>query len=257
MDPGAPAAMGARAVGLRRVLLERVAEGPLTLETRALLLAPESELFGEAREPGQAVIRHRPARLISAVGRARGENLRRAAAGLEGRWDLIAPIGELARLVTLLPGWRPEPAVIFDLPAGGAVDRGGDSAADVRLLDAAEPGLLDHLSGDLAWDLAQAVGRSPVAAAFVGGRPVSFCYAYLETESLWDVSLETLEGHRRRGLATACARRLIAFQQRRGRRPVWGALEGNTASRRLAARLGFRPCGRLAVLEKPAAEDKA
>lgn len=235
---------------LRRVLLERVPEGALTVETRALLLAPDSELFGRASEPGRAVIRHRRARLIAAVGRAGGGTLRRALAGLAGRWDLVAPIGELERLTALLPEWRPEPALIFELPASATAAAGGDAGADVRLLATAEPGLLDHLEGDLARDLAWALGRVPVAAAFVDGRPVSFCYAYLETETLWDVSIETLAGHRRRGLAAACARRLIGHQERRGRRPVWGALESNEASRRLAARLGFRPCGRLAVLEK-------
>jgi RimJ/RimL family protein N-acetyltransferase len=60
-----------------------------------------------------------------------------------------------------------------------------------------------------------------------------------QTETLWDVSIETLEGYRRKGLAARAARTMIRYMRRRGRAPVWGALEANLASRSLAARLGF------------------
>ncbi len=41
---------------------------------------------------------------------------------------------------------------------------------------------------------------SPIAAAFADERPVSFCYSGWETETHWDVSIDTLDGYRRRGL---------------------------------------------------------
>jgi hypothetical protein len=40
--------------------------------------------------------------------------------------------------------------------------------------------------------------------------------------------------------------RLLEF----GKRPVWGALESNTASRTLASRLGFLESNRLAVFSQ-------
>ena len=271
-------ALGAEAAArLRRALLAQVADEPLSVETRALLLAPATELFGDPGVPGGAVVRNRPARLLAAVGDAGGDTLLAAADGIESEdhhWDLVAPIGELERLSRVLPAWRPEPALVFDLPpaalAGGGAGESvptrpetgaalAGSAADgarVASLNQARPGLLDHLRGDFALEIGEAVGRVPMTAAFVDGRPVSFCFSYLETETLWDVAIGTVEGYRRRGLAAASARSLIDLQLGRGKKPVWSAMESNAASRRLAARLGFRPRGRLAVLEKVARPQK-
>jgi hypothetical protein len=39
-----------------------------------------------------------------------------------------------------------------------------------------------------------AARRMPVAASFADRRPVSFCYAAAQTESLWDISIDTLAG---------------------------------------------------------------
>ena len=81
------------------------------------------------------------------------------------------------------------------------------------------------------------VARVPPGDA---GRIVAVCSAAWETETLWDVSVETVPDHRRRGLAAACfialARWMLA---ERGKRPVWGAHESNPASLALAASLGF------------------
>jgi hypothetical protein len=87
----------------------------------------------------------------------------------------------------------------------------------------------------------------PMAAAWADGRPVSFCYPVWQTETLWDVSIETLEPYRRLGLGARAARTLIRHMRMTGRAPVWGALETNSASRALAARLGFLEAGGIAV----------
>ena len=82
---------------------------------------------------------------------------------------------------------------------------------------------------------------------------MSFCYAASETETLWDVSIDTLEPWRGRGLARACCELLISHMARHGKSPVWGAVEGNFASMKMAERLGFRPVDTLTVFE-PAEE---
>jgi predicted GNAT family acetyltransferase len=79
--------------------------------------------------------------------------------------------------------------------------------------------------------------------------PVSFCYVAAETESLWDVSIDTLAGHRRRGYAALCAAYLIEHMCEKGKRPVWGAVESNAPSLGLAAKLGFVPVDRVFVFE--------
>jgi GNAT superfamily N-acetyltransferase len=102
--------------------------------------------------------------------------------------------------------------------------------------------------------LSTALGFSHVAAAFVDDLPVSFCDASYETETLWDLSIDTLEGYRGRGLAArACCEFLIGHMARRGKRPVWGALEENTPSIRMAANLGFVPVDTLAIFRPEAA----
>jgi hypothetical protein len=89
--------------------------------------------------------------------------------------------------------------------------------------------------------------RVPMAAVWADGRPVSFCYPVWQTETLWDVSIETLEPYRRLGLGARAARTLIRHMRGAGRAPVWGALEINTGSRALAASLGFLEAGGIAV----------
>jgi RimJ/RimL family protein N-acetyltransferase len=86
-----------------------------------------------------------------------------------------------------------------------------------------------------------------MAAVWAEGRPVSFCYPVWQTETLWDVSIQTLEPFQRRGLGARAARTLIRHMRASGRAPVWGALETNVPSRALAARLGFLETGGLAV----------
>ena len=81
--------------------------------------------------------------------------------------------------------------------------------------------------------------ETPVTAALVGGVPAAFCYSCWTTESLWDVSVDTLEAYRGRGLAEAVARAAIARRLGEWLQPVWGAVDTNGTSRRLAARLGF------------------
>ena len=94
---------------------------------------------------------------------------------------------------------------------------------------------------ELRHEITHAREMAPIAAALVDGRPVSFCYPIWTTESMWDVSIDTLPDHRRRGLAAHATRFMTEHRRRDGLEPIWAALESNVASLRLAARLGFTP----------------
>jgi RimJ/RimL family protein N-acetyltransferase len=87
----------------------------------------------------------------------------------------------------------------------------------------------------------------PMAAAWVHGRPVAFCYPALITETLWDVAVDTLEEFRGRGLAARAARAMVRHMRGHGKAPVWGAVETNAASLSVARQLGFVETGRLTV----------
>jgi RimJ/RimL family protein N-acetyltransferase len=97
--------------------------------------------------------------------------------------------------------------------------------------------------------LIDAATYSPVAATCLGKLPVSFCYAGSRTESLWDISIDTLAEYRNRGYAALCVSFMIEYFHRRDLAPVWGAVESNIPSMRLAAKLGFTPVDQIVVFE--------
>ena len=134
---------------------------------------------------------------------------------LERRVDIDRPL-ERAILHTL-----PDPSALPDLE--GAI-----------LVDDTTP-LPDPLRDELTW----ARARGPVFTVLVDGIPASFAYAPWRSPTLFDVSVDTVVGARQLGLATLVASTMIRHELAQGRAPVWGADEGNLASLRLAARLGF------------------
>jgi hypothetical protein len=110
---------------------------------------------------------------------------------------------------------------------------------------------LDHLPDDLVEQLADAADDGvPVVASVDGALPVVFAFVASETGSLWDVSIDTIPGHRRRGYPVAAALLLKRVMRERGKTAVWGALDGHPASASLARRLGFVENGRLWVLTR-------
>jgi GNAT superfamily N-acetyltransferase len=150
-----------------------------------------------------------------------------------------------AHVAAALPAWRRGTARLHTLPHPRTL-AAALTGADVRMLDRGAP-LPDWLPATLAGELRAARQWSPIAVARAGGVPASFCYAVWESESLWDVSVDTLETWRGRGLAGAAVALLAAHMRRRGLEPVWGALETNAASLALARKLGFVQVDRLAV----------
>ncbi|MEL6186193.1 MAG: GNAT family N-acetyltransferase [Myxococcota bacterium] len=104
---------------------------------------------------------------------------------------------------------------------------------------------------ELAAELASvAEDGKDIYAAFDGETPVAFAYVASETESLWDVSIDTLSSHRRRGYAASAVAGLAHMMNKRGKRAVWGAAESNKASYGLARKLGFEEVDELWVLTK-------
>lgn len=138
-------------------------------------------------------------------------------------------------------GWLVERAQLHTLPdPDGLPD---DDGAGLLPDDAS----LDHLPDELRDELQRARRHAPIHTVCVDGVPVSFAYASARTERWFDTSVDTAPGFRQLGLATLVAAALIRAERAGGREPVWGALDSNHASLRLAARLGFVPTGALWV----------
>lgn len=104
---------------------------------------------------------------------------------------------------------------------------------------------LDGVPSELAAELA---GAARVWAAWVDGAPVAFAYAPWRSAAYFDVSVDVLPSARQLGLGTLVAAAMIRDERAQGREPVWGADEDNTASLRLAKRLGFIPVDSLYVI---------
>ena len=171
-----------------------------------------------------------------------------------GDWQLLALPEDRPFVEEVLPGWHGQ-GIALHRPPHRLEDPPATPAAEIRLLPDGHRGTglaFDHVPGPsrheytLDW-----VSRRPMAVAVVNGLPVSFCYAAFTTERWWDVSVETLEPFRRRGLAAACFLSVAAHMEQNGLEPVWGAMLDNPASLGLAARLGFVRNGTLEGWSRP------
>ena len=238
---------------LTRVLAAALPDTPEWVEVRGMLRTPGALVIGgDSVERGFVVRLVEGARsAVAVVGRPPREALAEAVAGRTVMTPVIAQVDNAGHVAACLSavggGWSGERAIVHRLaapPRQAPLDPG----VTVRLLDGMDP--LGHLPAGLRHEMSHARTFTPVAGVFVGGVPVSFCYACWVTESLWDVSIDTLEGYRGRGLAPHAVRHLIDVKRRDALEPVWGALESNAASLRLAVKLGFSPVGAIVVFSR-------
>jgi GNAT superfamily N-acetyltransferase len=211
------------------------------VEARSAIVGKRAQLFGLS-ERGVAVLE--PATQgISIVGDVPPEALAEAVRAVGDDGSLFGD----SSLRLDLDGWTRGIALIYEQRTSPTIAHGSTRLVDVQELRSFD------LPADLTGELTAVAGYAPIAATFVDGRPVSLCTA-TETETLFDIGIDTLAGYRGRGYAVQCAAFMIAHQRARGLRPVWGAMEDNRASQRVAEKLGFVPIDRLAVWERENAD---
>jgi RimJ/RimL family protein N-acetyltransferase len=92
--------------------------------------------------------------------------------------------------------------------------------------------------------LAQLLEEGIVAAAVVEGGVVAIAHTYARTPRHADIGVATLPAWRRRGFSTAAAALVAREAQREGQTPVWSTGRDNSASLRVAAKLGFEEVSR-------------
>ena len=234
---------------VRRRALERLPDTLTSFHARSLLASGRGSIEGDPDAAfvvvdaisSLAVPCFRPSRELAALP-ARRKRFREA----------VAPLEDADFLREALPRWTHQEALFYTLSSAGDAPRGepvGDGEA--VMLDPGRADVLVGLPESWCGPIRRAWERGPVAAVLVDGKAVAVCSSFCETETHWDVSIDTLESHRRRGFATAAAARLIRHQRERGREPLWGTTADNRASRELAAKLGFREEGRLAWALSP------
>jgi GNAT superfamily N-acetyltransferase len=230
-------------------LAQKIPDLPRWVETRDFLLWGQPEIFGLQEAPDLALaIRDPESQSVFVVGTPTVSAVQ-VATHANTRGFVLAPEEQGDWLAGILPDWIRTRAILHTLADSSHLPV--TSPEQVRFLD---PSLLETLilPNDLRAELKSGAEESPIAATFVDGQPVAFCYAGSKTETLWDISIDTLAEHRRHGYAGLCVAYLIRHMQTLGKQPVWGALEENPASWRLAQKLGFVAMDALAIFEPPA-----
>jgi len=229
--PHAPAALAA--------LLPDV---PRWIGTRALLLSGNALL--EVSDDGVAgVVMDTTLPSGAVVGHADRVFLQDVLAGVPRDFELVVQIEEVHAAREALPDWAVSQVIVHSpsRPYPGGNRR--------------RPGVVISAPPDDRWlnGLPEDIRRyaalaEPIGVRVVDGAVVAVCAASEVTETLWDVGIDTLDAHRRRGHAVACFDALAEWMAGRGRQPVWCAYEDYPPSRSLATKLGFQPVDRIAVL---------
>lgn len=240
-----------------RNLARALPDTPGWVDTRGMLLSGRAAILGGDTVDAGFVVRVMSGALavVSVVGYPAHPVIAQA---VEDATDMTPVITHpdnavhVGRALTSCPAsssghqWTSERAVLHRLSAPTPSALTDD--VPVRLLRPDDR--LDHLPPGLRFEIGHARETAPVAVALADAKPVSFCYPCWITETLWDVSIDTLEPYRRRGLAARAARFMIAFMREDGREPVWGALASNVASLELARKLGFAPVDEIVVFSR-------
>ena len=71
------------------------------------------------------------------------------------------------------------------------------------------------------------------------GIPASWAFSAAVSDDEVDIGVETAPDYRHMGLASIAANQMIRCCFEEHKRPVWSCDEGNSASRKLAEKLGF------------------
>jgi GNAT superfamily N-acetyltransferase len=236
-------------------LARALPDTPCWVDTRGMLLSGRAEVFAADALDGAFVVRVLSGALaaVSVVGRPPHRAIVGAVEGTTDMTPVIAQLdnaGYVGDALATSPAcssgqtWAPECATLHCLSAAFTLP----DDMPVRLLRSEDP--LDHLPAGLRFEIGHARMIAPVAVAVVDGMPVSFCYPCWTTETLWDVSIDTLDGYRRRGLAARSAQFMIDRMREQGREPVWAAMQSNVASLQLARRLGFTAVDEIVVFSR-------
>jgi GNAT superfamily N-acetyltransferase len=239
---------------LARDLAAALPDEPRWIEARAMLLSGQAEITGGGSVDGGFVVKilHGALSAIAVVGLPPGAAIVAATKGITSMTPVLAQTDNAAHVGQALAGatgatWSGERMILHRLgsqPEAPAPTR----ELETRLLRRDDP--LDHLPAGLRHEMTHARKMVPVAVVIADGVPASFCYPCWRTETLWDVSIDTLEQYRGRELGQRATAFMIELMRRDGREPIWGALESNTASLRLAAKLGFAPDGAIVCFSR-------
>lgn len=217
---------------------QAVPDLPRWIETRSLLLHGDGTVVGD---PSGGLVIGDGGFTVGVVGLPDPWVIERARPLFAPDAELLVIPESLKYMTGLLTEGRPRRAILHRLaePITEA------PVAGVEIAEVDES-FLASLPAELGPEVE---GAYMAAVRRVGGAVVSVCGAASITETLWDVGIDTLDGHRRRGHASACYLALAGRLASDGRQPVWGAYDDNEESLAMARSLGFEEVDELWVIE--------
>ena len=224
--------------------LAEIPDTPATLEFRAIALDPRSQAY---RSGDGLLLVDSCCELACAVGRVSRADVGPLYRSGDLECELLADEQAHAALGEV-QGFGP--AAILTLggpfqPALKPVD--GLTVRELRADDS-----LDHVPSGILAEVTRWRTRTDIVCGVIEGVVRCVAYAPWSTETLADISIDTMPYDRQKGIGSHVASALIEQLLRNGRAPVWGAAESNFASLLVARKLDFcRPAGRLWVNSYP------
>lgn len=135
-------------------------------------------------------------------------------------------------------------ALRHDPPAGDPPDSLAVVPIDADFLNGDRARGADPVREEVAWmwpSVEDFCDRGFGVAGTVDGAVVAWCTAEYVGPLSCGIGIETVEAHRRKGIAFAIAREFLAECGRRGLSPYWECDAANEPSVALAEKLGFEP----------------
>ena len=227
-------------------MITLIADEPRWVEIRSLMLSGRAHVEVASTSPPALIVVREDIAQGGVIGRPPLHAIGTMAASAD---EILVEPEHVEWVAAALPEWEFESATLHVLggdPRLPLVPRGR-----VRAVSRTELASWPGIPEDLRQEFLAVDDGTPVFAAFTGEQPAAFCYPGAVTESLWDLSIDTLEPFRRQGYAAQCAAHVIGQMRGAGKEPVWGAMASNIASARLAAKLGFVPVDTIFVFSRP------
>lgn len=228
--------------------LARVADTAVEIEARSMLLQPGAIFWDDPAMEGFAGV---DADLDVGIcwGQVTSAAVEWARDQLTPEGTLLAYLDNVSEMRPKLAGWQEEDALVYE-PEVSFTPEMGEGISDVRWMKRPDVDAAPIEDPASRRELSTMVESRQMAGRFVDGRAVSICYNRWQTETRWDISIDTVPSYRRQGHAQAVIRWMAGELAKEGRQPVWGAVASNVASQRLAESLGFGPAGRLVVFSR-------
>ncbi|MBQ8922591.1 MAG: GNAT family N-acetyltransferase [Oscillospiraceae bacterium] len=171
---------------------------------------------------------------------------------IDRRFILFAPDEETAAFFRRKPDCVSGRRLFFtyqgDCPAAPALPE----PLQCRRIDSALlPQLHGHVTPRFSWEDDAAFLEKGIGYCLTCGEaPAAWSFSAALSDTEADIGIETAEPYRRRGYAEIAAQAAVRASMQRGRCPVWACNAENTASRRLAEKLGFVLAGECTTIKR-------